>query len=659
MMLRAMRGMMRRIVIATCLFVLAAGAVRSPAQVFDLDHGRTSVAPLDGLWRFHPGDDPQWADPGFDDSQWPLLRSDREWSKQGYKGLSGFAWYRFKIQIPAGSAPLSLYIPAIRSAYQVYVDGRLIGGSEKMPRSEDSRALSILPVLLALPQSGQQARDVSVAIRVWLSPEYADRGGGPIGAPVFGDSSLLAGGAQGELAQRLWSEESSMLVGVLEGLAGLAGLAFFYFRPREREYLWFGLMMLPEAASSFSQIWFENHMHTVAIGGAVSKVLGGSFALATVAFFARLTQARRNWFYRLAVVGVCGATAMGVVNAFVIVNATADNAIVLCLLLPFAFWIISVLVGAARRGVADARLLLIPILLQYSAFFIGLGIVTTYQLGWQHKSQTNDPVLSSWPFMYTLGDLAAVIFLLAMLAILIGRFTRSRREEERYAGEMEAARVVQQVLLPEPNVGLKGFSVVAEYLPAQEVGGDFYQILRTDDGGLLVVNGDVSGKGMPAAMLVALLVGAIRTEAAHTSDPAVLLETLNKSVYGRMSDGFATCAALHISADGSALLANAANPAPYLNGEEVKLPGALPLGMAAEVQYDNHRFTLQPGDILTFVSDGVIEATKTETGELLGFDRSRALSQRPAAEIAAAARSFGQSDDITVLTVARLEEVTA
>jgi serine phosphatase RsbU (regulator of sigma subunit) len=125
-----------------------------------------------------------------------------------------------------------------------------------------------------------------------------------------------------------------------------------------------------------------------------------------------------------------------------------------------------------------------------------------------------------------------------------------------------------------------------------------------------------------------------------------------------MSSGFATCGVLHIAADGAAVLANAANPAPYLNGEEIELAGALPLGMVAEVRYDNHHFILQRGDILTFVSDGVIEATKAETGELFGFERSLALSQLPAAEIAATARKFGQSDDITVLSVVRLWEVS-
>ena len=655
---------MRRVILAICLFVVAAGAVRSPAQVFGLDHGRRSVAALDGLWRFHPGDDPRWADAGFDDSQWALLRSDREWSKQGYEGLSGFAWYRFRIQIPAGSAPLSLYVPAIRSAYQVYADGRLIGGSERMPRSANSRAMNILPVLLALPESGPQAREVSVAIRVWLSPEFVDRGGGPVEAPVFGDSALLGGRAQAEVDQRLWTEESSMLVGVLQALACFAGLAFFYFRPREREYLWFGLMMLCQTESNFSGIWFRNHVYTVALDTSAGEIRGGLFALFTLAFFATLTQARRNWFYKLALAGVCGVIAMGVANAFVVINATADNAIVLCLLLPFAFWIISVLVGAARRGVADARLLLIPILIQYSAFFIGLAIVTSYELGWQRTSQTQDPILSSWPFLYTLGDLAAVLFLLAMLAILIGRFTRSRREEERYAGEMEAARVVQQVLLPEPNVGLEGFSVVAEYLPAQEVGGDFYQVIPLEElgcaagdqvGGALVIVGDVSGKGLQAAMTVSLIVGTLRTLADHTQEPARILAGLNRRLIGRSNGGFTTCLVMLLDAVGGLTIATAGHLAPYLNGKELALDDGLPLGITLDATYEETHFKLAQGDKMTMISDGVLEA-RNAAGELFGFDRTRALSTQDASYIAHAAQEFGQEDDITVLTLTRLAE---
>lgn len=81
----------------------------APAS-FDLDRDRESLVSLDGLWRFHPGDNPQWSEPSFDDSAWPLLRSDKPWSVQGYPAMGGFAWYRFAITVPRnppGSLPRS------------------------------------------------------------------------------------------------------------------------------------------------------------------------------------------------------------------------------------------------------------------------------------------------------------------------------------------------------------------------------------------------------------------------------------------------------------------------------------------------------------------------------------------------------------------------
>ena len=70
-------------------------------QTFNLQTGREPVTSLDGLWRFHTGDNPTWADPNFDDSQWPLLRSNKTWSEQGYENYGGFAWYRFTVAVPA------------------------------------------------------------------------------------------------------------------------------------------------------------------------------------------------------------------------------------------------------------------------------------------------------------------------------------------------------------------------------------------------------------------------------------------------------------------------------------------------------------------------------------------------------------------------------
>ena len=189
-------------------------------------------------------------------------------------------------------------------------------------------------------------------------------------------------------------------------------------------------------------------------------------------------------------------------------------------------------------------------------------------------------------------------------------------------------------------------------MPAQQVGGDFFQILPIPNDGLLVVVGDVAGKGLPAAMLVSVLVGAIRATAEFTHDPAALLSSLNDRLVGREGGGFTTALAAHIDAAGRVTLANAGHLPPYLDGREVDVPGAFPLGVASGAQYDLIRFQLAPGSRLTFYSDGVVEA-QNSGGELFGFDRSRDLSTRTAREIAEAARLFGQQDDITVVAIER------
>lgn len=85
------------------LFLMAVGVGSGlRAQTVDLQTQREPVASLNGLWRFHMGDKPAWADPNFDDSQWPLVRSDKSWSQQGYKDYGGFAWYPFPVDVPDG-----------------------------------------------------------------------------------------------------------------------------------------------------------------------------------------------------------------------------------------------------------------------------------------------------------------------------------------------------------------------------------------------------------------------------------------------------------------------------------------------------------------------------------------------------------------------------
>ncbi len=166
-------------------------------------------------------------------------------------------------------------------------------------------------------------------------------------------------------------------------------------------------------------------------------------------------------------------------------------------------------------------------------------------------------------------------------------------------------------------------------------------------------SGYVTGKGLQAGMLVALIVGAIRTEAKHTSDPMAMLVMLNERLCGR-GHAHATCLALRISADGSATLANAGHLPPYLNGKELPMEGAMPLGIIEHAEFSLLEFRLNENDRLMLMSDGVAEA-QDEDGKLFGFERIHELLQKPitAAEVATAAQNFGQEDDISVLRIVR------
>jgi serine phosphatase RsbU (regulator of sigma subunit) len=105
-------------------------------------------------------------------------------------------------------------------------------------------------------------------------------------------------------------------------------------------------------------------------------------------------------------------------------------------------------------------------------------------------------------------------------------------------------------------------------------------------------------------------------------------------------------------------VANAGHLPPYLNSQEVALPGGLPLGVLPDVTYEEVQLYLHPGDRILLLSDGVVEA-RNPSGELFGFDRVHNLSNQSAFYIADAAKAFGQDDDITIVAVRRLAQAAA
>jgi serine phosphatase RsbU (regulator of sigma subunit) len=278
-------------------------------------------------------------------------------------------------------------------------------------------------------------------------------------------------------------------------------------------------------------------------------------------------------------------------------------------------------------------------------------------VGQFERELANLHIPTSWSVFGSVIFLGQIGFDLAAAAIsllLLRRLLLSLRRQRQMALDVKQAQEVQQVILPEAHLTLPGLTIESEYRPAREVGGDFFQIIpHKTDGSLLIVAGDVTGKGLKAGMLVALLVGAVRSTLDWSSDPMAVLRALNKRVMGR-ADAQATCLALRIESDGAVTLANAGHMPPYLNGELVAMEGALPLGMIESAEFSEMRFQLKNGDRLVLMSDGIAEATDVN-GQLFGFDRVHDLlsTASTAAGIATAAQAFGQEDDISVISVLR------
>jgi len=175
-----------------------------------------------------------------------------------------------------------------------------------------------------------------------------------------------------------------------------------------------------------------------------------------------------------------------------------------------------------------------------------------------------------------------VLVLFAMGIILSQRSARADQEQGRLQQEMAAAAEVQSLLLPVASGGGTEASVDAICIPASEVGGDFYHLQSYLDGVQIALLGDVSRKGLKAAMLVSVAVGALQRESATT--PEGILAGLNQALHGLVGGGFATCCCVRVEPGGGVTIASAGHPSPYCQGREIELEAGLPLGLVLDVE---------------------------------------------------------------------------
>jgi hypothetical protein len=639
----------------------------APPDVLHVNGIGSPLIPLDGSWQFRTGDDPAWASPALDDSAWEPIGADKAWGSQTHPGYTGRAWYRRHIEFhpaPGADSDIALYMPIVRDACEVYWNGRLVGGFGKLPPHAVWFYDSVWPFTLGL---GHATSGV-LAIRVWKAPydAYGDpASGGLEAAPLAGSPESVANAVAAHDYRWFRTAQFSIFLDVLYALTAALSFLIWLGDRRQRILAWmavyaigplstfildnlplflpyrydYGLLFLAFASTEIA-LWYllielvelDSHPRIPRITAILAGIL---IACALVQLVLHLL----NW--------ETGPTRLYLAGDYACAIVTDIVDLYPIVFIPFAF--------KRRLGIAGSILAVFAMVNQIvqilpSIFSQGAQYINFHAL---------DPFLN---FTLHLGsseigiqDIGNAVLFLSIVYALINYLLRSRSRQQELETEFRSARELQQFLIPEALPDVPGFALTSAYVPAREVGGDFFQILPLDSGATLIVLGDVSGKGLKAAMAVSLILGTVRALAHTHSAPHALMAELNRRLFGGLGTGFATCAALRVSADGLCTLSSAGHLPPLVNGREISTYGTLPLGIVPEADYDQVEIPLHPGDSLALYTDGLLEA-RNPAGELYGFERLHDLfaTQPTAAQAANAAQLFGQDDDITILTLSRV-----
>jgi serine phosphatase RsbU (regulator of sigma subunit) len=661
---------------------VALGQVQPAQEMSHITLGQ-AVVPLYGPWKFTVGDSPidpathtpLWADPGFDDSEWETVDLTpkgaldplggfsnyvKGWTARGHAGHWGYAWYRIRVQVTAmPGAELALAGSAdVDDAYQFFSDGSLVGSFGSFTGSHPDFYYT-QPVMFNLPPVPPTQRPESsvrvLSFRVWMSPTTvvteSDVGGFHT-APLLGTANAVSAGYQLDWLQLMRAQIMGSLLGLLYFLLAIVAFSLTRLDRSDPVYSWMGTVFLLLAATLI--VSFISTV-TQALDAIVSLVLTDAilwpliFGGWIMVWWVWFRLQRPAWIPRgvaLLTLGYMLTTVIGEnllyptispgIAAIFHMASIGVRLALLGLLFLLVFW-------AIRRQGPEGWLVLPAVVLFVIGQFIPELSLLHIRLNW-------------FPYgvRISFGQISELLLTAVLFVLLVRRLLRSVREQRLLALDVKQAQEVQRVILPETATILPGLTIENEYRPAREVGGDFYQIIpHPEDGSLLIVAGDVAGKGLRAGMLVALLVGAIRSTSEINADPLFILRALNRRLLGR-GEAHATCLVMRITVDGAVTLANAGHLPPYVNGQPIEVEGALPLGVMDDAEFTVAHFQLQDNDRLVLASDGIVEAMN-EQGQLFGFARVQELlrSRLSAAEVASAAQSFGQHDDISVIAVTR------
>ncbi len=637
----------RWVLLLACVLI---GATASHAQ-------RLSVPVVDGTglgrsvrlpeaWRAAPGDDPHWAAPSFHDSDWIPLKAEQALAANF--GDVRSIWYRLHVDVPPNRPPVALYVEGLYFNYAVFVNGVQIGQQGSLDPAQGNQlhppqGFRIPPELI-----DQSAGHLVIALHISSGPV------GFLGFAPFGSAAHLELTGMDEVPLResfrlahQWSEP--FVIAGLNLLVCLCALVIWWSLREQKEYLPLAIWTLCNVLAVAINFAGQHTGAAPASPLVLAHVSVEAISAVAEMEFVRLLLKRRADALWLSLEAAAFA-----IFFFEPLLATGRLSLRLAATVVFTRPLITevflwlMLLRGALRGNRDAPLLLLPVGLWSIADVY--GIVQSIVFSSAKVLWPDLPKLHLFSYTVQFATVADGLGMCSLVLIILRRTIRLTRERADLAAEVAAAEELQLLLMARASRPTPGYRVQTEYRPMQQVGGDFFLVQPCEeDDTLVAIVGDVSGKGLQAAMRVSMILGVLQRSV--MGEPDRVLETLNKALLAQGDLGFTTACCVRLEGDGSFCFANAGHLDPYVDGKELPTEGALPLGIDADARYPVQCGRLLPGQRMILLPDGILEA-RNKQGELFGFQRTAELVCLETAAIADVAQRFGQEDDITVLSLA-------